>query len=377
MIHFDDRKTRHNTNQEEVGMAVKKGSNLQSNKGGKNKNTNKTIEDVIAEDRKERKLKSEDHTWKKRYVNALKQIDLLEEEKSIILEMKDKTIKPSPIIATKGITSEATAVVLASDWHAGKRVISERVNGLNSFNVGIFKKRADNFFINTTRLLNIFDKDITIKNLVLALLGDFIENTLRLENHENNTMLPIEEVLLVQEYFIKGIEYLLSNTTKTLIIPCVTGNHSKNTDKMHISTQVENSLEYFIYANLQQYFKNNNRVKFIIAEGQMLYLDVYGFKIRFTHGSQIHSAGGIGGIFPPTYRALSGWDKGQKADLTCMGHIHNTKFGGNFLYTGSLCGYDEFALSIKADFERPQQTFFLIDKNRGLTITAPVLLDNN
>jgi len=45
------------------------------------------------------------------------------------------------------------------------------------------------------------------------------------------------------------------------------------------------------------------------------------------------------------------------------------------LVNGSLIGYNSFALSIKASAERPQQMFALIDKVRGKTLVAPILLD--
>jgi len=55
-------------------------------------------------------------------------------------------------------------------------------------------------------------------------------------------------------------------------------------------------------------------------------------------------------------------------------HFHQLKDGGNWTCNGSLVGYNDFALFIKADFEQPRQTFFLIDRDVGKTAVIPVIL---
>lgn len=48
---------------------------------------------------------------------------------------------------------------------------------------------------------------------------------------------------------------------------------------------------------------------------------------------------------------------------------------GNWLLNGSLIGYNAFAISIKAPYETPKQTFFLISKKRGKSGVFPILFD--
>jgi hypothetical protein len=38
-----------------------------------------------------------------------------------------------------------------------------------------------------------------------------------------------------------------------------------------------------------------------------------------------------------------------------------------------MIGFNTYALSIKADYERPKQTLLLLDKKRGRTCTWPIL----
>lgn len=269
--------------------------------------------------------------------------------------------------------------MLASDWHCAKRVLPERVLGMNEFNISIFKKRAENYFVNAITLLKQFEVNTKIETIVFAMLGDFIENFIHDEQPENNTMLPLEELLMVQDTIASGIRYMLKTTDKKIYIPCCVGNHGRSTDKIHKATQVKNSYEWIMYRNLKNFFAGEKRVEFNIAEGSLLDVKFYDYDLRFLHGTEITYKGGVGGIYIPGNKAVSQWSKLKKVDLTIFGHFHQTKDSGwgGFICNGSLCGYDEYALSIKADFERPQQTCFLLDKKRGLTIKAPILLDIN
>jgi hypothetical protein len=137
-----------------------------------------------------------------------------------------------------------------------------------------------------------------------------------------------------------------------------------------------NSLEYAMYHVLAKDFDGNKRVKFLITTSYLSFVTVGGYTIRFHHGHAIKYGGGIGGIFIPAFKAISQWQKSRSADLDVFGHFHASKDGGNFLCNGSLIGYNEYAVSIKCDYEKPKQTFFLVDhKRREKTITTPIFLE--
>lgn len=279
-------------------------------------------------------------------------------------------------IKTKcGGTLEATAVLVASDWHWAETVNPDNVNGLNEFDTKTAKARAEKFFANAVKLLDIFSVHSQIETLVLALLGDFINGELREEAMQNNGELTMDELLSVQEVLLSGIKYLLENTKVNLVIPCHSGNHGRITKKIHVSTEAGNSLEYVMYHMLARAFKDETRVKFIIPTSYHSYVDVNGFTIRFSHGHAIRYAGGVGGIFIPVKKAVGQWNKARHADLDVIGHFHQMRDGGDFICNGSLIGWNEFANFIKADFEKPKQAFFLVDhKRKEKTVVTPVFL---
>jgi len=308
------------------------------------------------------------------YRVAIRKIADLEREKEAMYAIKNGA-KSFVIKPVSGKKSEATALWLASDWHVAERVTLGQTNGINQYTTKIAEQRATAFFRNGLRLTQLAQHDISVNTIVLALLGDFITGHLHLDAVEKNQLAPVEETLFAQSLIISGIEYVLQHSKCNLVIPCHSGNHGRTTKFAHFGSENGHSLEFFMYQSIAGYFRNEPRVTIIISEGSHSYLDIYGYKLRFLHGHDVKYGGGVGGLTIPLNKAIAQWDRARPAYLTCLGHFHQKFDGGSFLVNGSLIGYNSFALSIKASAERPQQLFALIDKVRGKTLVAPILLD--
>jgi hypothetical protein len=334
------------------------------------KKTSEQVQSDIESLHREQEKKQND----KKYKSLLSRVTRAEKERDAVKSIREVstfTIRPQ----ASDNSSEATAVVLASDWHYEEEIRSADVNGLNKFNLEIANKRIEQFFGATCRMLEVFSRDIKIPHLVLALLGDFISNDIHDELVEVNQLTPIDAVIEVQNLIASGIELILKNYKGDILVVCHSGNHPRTTKKMRNATGEGHSLEHFMYHSLAKHFKGNKRVTFLISPSYHSYVKVYDQVIRFHHGHNIRYQGGVGGVFIPAFKAINQWNKGQRADIDCFGHFHQMRDGGNFLLNGSIVGYNAYALSIKAEFEPPKQTFFLIDKKRGKTVTAPICFD--
>lgn len=306
----------------------------------------------------------------------VERLRLVEAELAIMSRIK--TPRKAFKISRSGTAgSEATAFLIASDWHVEEVVLSSHVNGMNEFNRKVCEERVRRFFSHGLRLVEKERNATRIETLVLALLGDFISGSIHDELVEGNRLLPVYAILEVQEYLAGGIQYLLDNSDLKLVIPCHSGNHGRMTKKVHISTEAGNSLERMMYSSLAQRFAHERRVAFVVSEGYHSYLDVYGTVVRFHHGHAVKFGGGVGGLTVPLNKAVYGWNRGHRADLDVLGHFHQFFDGGNFIVNGSLIGYNDFALAIKASPEPPVQAFFLIDSKFGKTVVCPVILDHD
>ncbi len=314
--------------------------------------------------------------WKRMYDRASKEaLDYRQE-----LEVLDQftrpiitEIKPS---SKRTEHTQAAAILVASDWHVEETVDPRTISGLNEYNPEIAKKRSENFFCIGQRLIDVLARDLSINTIVLALLGDFITNSLHEDAIEGNAMPPIEAALYAQDLISSGIHFLLKNSPKRkLIIPCHSGNHARTTKKIHHAHEKGHSLEYMMYVSLAREFEKNSNVEFRLADGYHSWIDILGVKTRFHHGHNIRYAGGVGGITIPVNKAIAQWDKAEQAKLDIFAHFHQYTDLGKWFCNGSLIGYNAFAVSIKAEYEEPQQGFLIIDEKRGRTHRAPIFVD--
>jgi hypothetical protein len=334
-----------------------------------------SVEDLLAADRVKAKATGEITGLKAKYSQALKQIEALEKEIGAVDAIRNSvtTFKIEPKFKTG--TSEATPVLVLSDWHIEERVGAE-VGGLNEYSLAVARSRATNVFRSGLRLMRLLNQDVKISTVVLPLLGDFITGNIHgEENAEKNQLPPTEAIIFAQDILISGIEFLLEHTDYSFVVPCHSGNHARTTHTTRFGTENGHSLEYLMYLHLAAYFRKEPRVQIQVSQGMHSYVDVYGKTIRFQHGHAIKYGGGVGGIYIPVNKAIAQWSKARHADLDVFGHFHQMRDGGNFICNGSLIGYNSFALSIKADFEQPKQALFLMDKKRGRTCTWPVLVE--
>lgn len=314
---------------------------------------------------------------KKKLDFLMSENERLEKELHASLELK-RNIHPKEIeykVSTKD--TEAVAVVLASDFHLEEKVDPRKVNGLNTYTLEVAEERVKQFFQNTVKLLKKEQHQTKIDTLILALLGDIISSNIHDELLENCQLRPIEAIIFGENLLISGINYILKHTDVKLVIPCHVGNHTRITKKVHISNEQGNSLEYFMYHHLKNYYKDNPRVEFLISESYLSYVTLWDkYTIAFQHGHAVKYGGGIGGLTIPMNKAIAQWEKLKHADLYCLGHWHQFFDGGNFIVNGSLIGWNAFATFIKASYEKPKQAFFLIDSKRNMkTVVCPITFD--
>lgn len=318
---------------------------------------------------------------KKREVNSNKKLDILvKSNEELLHKLKvyeaGSEVNHYAIPKTKGYNSQATAVALFSDFHYGEVVTPSAMLGKNEYNCAIAKARADAFFANVVKLCNDFGKHSKIDNLVLGLLGDLITGEIHEALAETNEVMSMEGTLEVTRILKSGIKHILDNTKLEIDIPCVVGNHSRNTKKIHFKNGVQHSYEFIIYSLLKEEFRNEKRVRFYIPLGAFVVLDLNGFKVRFSHGYQIRYIGGTGGVQAPASRVINGWQSYENVNLDCFGHHHSYFATSQFVCNGAVVGSGEYAMENGFRYEPPQQAFFLIDhkKNRRTT-TCPVFLE--
>lgn len=267
----------------------------------------------------------------------------------------------------------AIAVAVASDWHVEEVVESKHVNGLNRFDLNVAKARIERFTRSVLRLVEIQRGGAEIDTLVLALLGDLMNGYIHEEYQETNGLSPIETILWLQHEVSAVLQTLRKHGGfKRIIIPCSVGNHGRTTKKPRSATAATTNYEWLLYHVLRERFSDG--FEWQIADGYHNYLHIAGQTVRFHHGDGLKYQGGVGGLTIPLEKAISAWNKGRRADIDVFGHWHTQQQNPRWLANGSLIGCNSYSISIKAPYEPPQQTFFLLSPTRGRTVTCPIFL---
>lgn len=285
---------------------------------------------------------------------------------------KHEGVRQVEIKARAGV-SQSTAFIIGSDWHVEETIDPSTVGDANSYNLGIAEKRIDAFFQNGYRLVEIQRAGTDIDDLVLGLLGDHMTGYIHEELQESNGLSPTQTILWLKPRIIGGIRALAKNFKRVTVV-CTIGNHGRTTLKKRVSTSYKNSFEWMMYHDLAEKFDGTN-VRFEITNGYHAWVKCYDYPIRFHHGDSIRYKDGIGGLTIPAMKKIAKWNTERAAYLDVFGHWHQYFDGGKFISNGCLIGYSPFAVMIGAPYEPPSQAFFLINRDRGKTIVAPIWPD--
>jgi hypothetical protein len=277
---------------------------------------------------------------------------------------------------------ELTAMLLYSDIHPDEVVDPETVNGTNEYDPDIAMRRnqvlADAVKWNLEMLRDKHGPGYRIRDFVLGLLGDMISNTIHPELMEGNSMMPAEALLFAEQLCVVQIESLLSDPDlETIWVPCVHGNHDRMTMKVRHQTKAGNSLGWILYHHLASRYRDEPRIQFDIARGNMVYTEIYGRTARFTHGDDIRYNGGSGGVIIPARKQIDTWNASRHAFLTAFGHFHRYFNYTDIVCNGSMIGYTAYAQSLSgATRELACQAMISIDKDYGKSWAKPIVLQD-
>lgn len=270
--------------------------------------------------------------------------------------------------------------LLASDWHWDEVVDANQIEGLNTYNRTVAHARADKLFHNTLDLTLNHMGGTKYEGMVFGLGGDMLSGNIHEELRRSNAAPILDSVLDLARKLESGIR-LFADEFEDIYIPCVVGNHGRLDRKPQAKDKVRDNYDWLLYQVLKGFCGDLENVYFEISEAADIEWQIYDTRYRLTHGDQIGSAGGLGGIWPSAnktdmrkrQRNIMAGRKGY--DYLLMGHWHRYAIAENKVINGSLKGYDEWVYSMNFDWEPPQQALWLTHPQHGMTIRMPVFCD--
>ena len=323
-----------------------------------------------------RRLREQVRTQSNDQDRLLTKVEQLQDNLEVALDIRDIAPAPDIVIPMRRGVTESIPILLCSDWHCGAIVDPGTVCDLNQFDLDIFHQRAAAIFRNLLKVVRMLRSTTEVSKCVIWLGGDLIDNWLHPDQVETQILSPTQQLIECERAIVAGLDHLLAQGDfEQILLPCSFGNHGRTTDKMRAGNAAATSYEWLMYQSLQRHYRSDDRVQFTISDGNLLYFDLLGHRLRFHHGDAIRYGGGVGGIAVPLQKWIYRQDQGIKADHTFLGHFHQLTMGQNWSVNGSLIGPTAYGMKLGFTPERPQQLLRCIDSERGFTISAPILTD--
>ena len=316
--------------------------------------------------------KSEAARWRRKYKDIATVASSLESQVETLLGIQGEPAIQRFERATK-TQGDVAVIVPATDWHVEERVYLEATNGKNQYDLTEAEQRVKAAYAKTLDLIDWQNRMNKVTQLWHPMLGDLMTGYIHEELQETNSLSPVEAIDFLQELICSGIDLWLRKTKLLIFVPTCVGNHGRTTVKKRIKTSTKNSFEWLLYQTLAKYYAKNKRVWWSVGKGYHNLQDVMGYKVRFHHGDGLRYNGGVGGITIPVNKAIAQWNKVTPCDIDIFGHWHQFLWHyPHWISCPSTMGYSEFSLEIKAEYQRPAQTFIVVDRNMGVSLAVPI-----
>jgi hypothetical protein len=275
--------------------------------------------------------------------------------------------------------SPGTPILFLSDLHWGEYVDPRQIGGVNEFNVSIAARRLRYTIDTAIHLLKILDADMDYPGIVVPLGGDMISGNIHEELMATNELNTMPTVLDLYEELCGAIG-LLADTFGHVLLPCVSGNHGRDTRKIWAKDRNATSFDWLLYQFLARHFKGDKRVTFYIPDGSDALFRLYSTRYLLTHGDQFKAGDSIIGPIGPLFRGnqkklARNQAVGQDYDILIAGHWHTYIHTENLIVNGSMKGYDEYAAQGNFRFEPPRQALWVTHPLYGVTFRMPVLCE--
>ncbi len=300
-----------------------------------------------------------------------------------------KELCPEPpnwvLKSARGKSLNGVPLLSLSDWHLGSRINKEETGGSNTFDAEVARTRTKRLIVAVKDLALAHMANPQYPGMVVAISGDIINGAIHDELAETNEMAPQQQFLFAEELLIWVLNELHSDFGK-LFVPCVIGNHGRDTTRPRFAGAAHHSYEWNLYHQLRIHFRGNQHIRFHIPDETDACYKILDHRFHQTHGDNLGVKGGdgiIGAIGPIARGAFKvGRSEAQidrPFDTMILGHWHTYMPRGDAIpvtVNGCLCGYNEYArLKLRVPYSRPSQSLAFIHEKYGFTAQWPVYLD--
>lgn len=286
---------------------------------------------------------------------------------------------PAWVSTPKTAKAPGVPKLMLSDLHWGEQVRRDQVNGVNAFNLAIAHRRLRTVIDSTIAIARILSPKMEYPGIVVPFGGDFVSGNIHDELAATNELNTMPTLMDLYKQLVPAVN-LLADVFGNVFIPCVSGNHDRDTKKTWAKDRNHTSFGWLLYQFMAAHFESDKRVTFYIPDSSDALYRIYDVRYLLTHGDQFRGGDGIIGPLGPITRGAQkklarNSAVNQEFDVMEFGHFHTRMLSSTLRGNGCLKGYDEYAAASNFKFERPSQNFWITHPDHGITFDAPILAD--
>jgi predicted phosphodiesterase len=197
-----------------------------------------------------------------------------------------------------------------------------QIGGVNAYNLEIARKRARTLIEHTIDLLTNHMVNPQYPGIVFALGGDMFSGDIHEELMATNEKEVMPTFIDIYEVLVWCIE-TLADQYKRVFVPCVTGNHGRNTHKIRSKGRNFTNFDWLLYQLLARHFEKDTRVRFSIPDGPDCLYKIYGHRYLLTHGDQFRGSDALSALVRGDHKKRNRNNQiNMEYDTMICGHFH-------------------------------------------------------
>lgn len=251
------------------------------------------------------------------------------------------------------------AILMLSDWHIGMMTD----NAVNTFNHAVLMERIEKLLENTI----IHCRRHDIRRIHLFVLGDIVNGLIHVTTRINNEENVIKQSMMAAEILANMMNRL--SETMDVDIWWSRGNHDRVTANKKESICGESFADLILWY-LRARMEGIEGITFHenTVDDEIVVADICGNMIFAAHGHKDKPAKAV--------ENLSLLLK-QFPDMVLLGHFHSAAEreiqGAEVIVNGSLCGTDDYAMSLRRTSHPSQKLLIVNPEGRECTYTIRLL----
>ena len=273
-------------------------------------------------------------------------------------------------------------VALNACLHFGEVVDSNATMGLGSYNPALAAARWQYFVDAILDLVANHHRGDNIRKLYVVNVGDNVSGDIHEELKATNAFPLGAQMVRCAHLLAAGVRDLAASFEEVEFVGTV-GNHGRFEKKPAFKEKANNA-DWVIYQMMTALLADQPNVKVTVPGSPWAAFPIQGHDFFFTHGDSIKS-----------YMQFPWYDTKRFATemaqlLTAagepypeywgLGHFHQINMAqlsyGEWLFTGSFKGPDEYSIGRLRAGTPPSQLFFGVHPRRGVSFRYPVVLDS-